>query len=276
MENNSRKDYGSITCDIYRAVSEIIASTCEHSISIAEVKCIVPDGFVKIPSTVPKSKQLTSNTTDISDKIKDAFCAALPAALSALGLVFNAPTVAVVFMTGAGGVASSFIQRIGESKDITLSELHLENIDLEKLTADKISVKININQDRKQEILAEANRKLEKVCSEISVYEEKNNSKHDVELNQEFGEWVQKFLMYVDNNQDDRKLYNLRNALINCLASMNIHVYDEVLLRDDGMPDVPIQEYLYDKREDRTAEFKEITRPAVYSNRALLARGEIL
>lgn len=276
MENMTTKDFGPITRDIYNAVSEILTSTCNQSISIIDSSCSIPDGFVKIPSNTPRSKELSANTNEVADMVKDALCAVLPAGLSALALAFNAPTVAVVVMTGAGGVASSFIQRTGNPSNMTFSELQLENIDLERLSPDKIGIHIEINQNKKQELLAEANSKLEKICSEISAYEEKNNSKADVEINQEFGEWVQKFLLFADSNPDDRKLQNIRSALISCLASMNISVYDEVQLRDDGTPDVPIQDYLYDKRENSETDYKKVTRPAVYSKRALLARGEIL
>lgn len=276
MENDSVKDFGPITRDIYNAVSEIINSAYEQSISIIDSNCSIPDGYVKIPSKMPKRRKLPSNTTEVSDKVKDALCAVLPAGLSALGLAFDAPAVAVIVMTGAGGIASSFIQKTGRSRDMDLSDLHLDNIDLEKLTQEKIDITIKINQNRKQKLLTDSNKKLQKVCSEISAYEEKNNKKHDIEIDKEFGEWVQQFLMYTEDNQDDRKLQNIRNVLIHCLSSMNIHVYDEVQLREDGKPDVPIQDYLYDKRENHEAEYKEVSRPAVYSDCALLARGEIL
>ncbi|MBQ6160923.1 MAG: hypothetical protein IJK24_08245 [Oscillospiraceae bacterium] len=276
MENMNAKNYGPITRDIYKAVSEILTDTCNQSISMVDSNCSIPDGYVKIPSEIPHPQKSISNKTDVADKVKDALCAVLPAGLSALGLAFNAPAVAVVVMTGAGGVASSFIQRAGNPSNMTLAELQLDKIVLDRLSPDMIDINIDINQEKKRDVLAEANRRLEKICSEISVYEEKNASKADVEINQEFGKWVQKFLMYVDANSDDRKLYILRNSLLSCLAAMNIHVYDNVLIREDGMPDVPIQDYLYDKRENCEEEYKTVSRPAVYSNRSLLARGEIL
>ncbi len=276
MENKSTQNYGPVTRDIYNTVGNIICSTCEHSIGIIESSCIIPDGFVKIPSNPSKGKNNSIKSTASADKVKDALCTVLPAGLSALGLAFNAPAVAVVVMTGAGGIVSSFIQRTNIPNNTILSELHLENIDLERLTSDKVAVHVTFNQKKKEELLAEAINKLEGLCSEISAYEEKNSKKSDVEINQEFGEWVQKFLIYADTNKADRKLYNLRIALINCLSSMNIHVYDQVQLKEDGTPDVPIRDYLYDKRKNNETEYMEVSRPAIYSNRALLARGEIL
>lgn len=276
MENNSARDYGPITRDICDAVREIINSAYDQSSSIIETKCKVPEGYVRIPNDVSEKQKQLTKSTEVADKVKEALCAALPAGLATLGLAFNAPAVAVIVMTGAGSVASSFIQRTGSAKDVTISNLHLENLDLEKLSPDEIKVTIEIDQSKKNELIINANEKLEKICSEISAYEKKNNSRPDIEINKEFGEWVQQFLMYVENNQEDRKLQNLRNALINRLASMNIQVYDEIRLRADGKLDVPIQDYLYDKRENREDEYRVVSRPAVYSNRSLLARGEIL
>ncbi len=275
MENDSVKNYGPVTQDVYNAVLKIINAAYDSSGLIVEPSCIIPDGYVKIPTGAPTPIKRTHDSNDVADKIKTALCSVLPAGLTALGLAFNAPVVVIVAISAAGGVAGSFIQKTSNNQDMIFSNLKLQNVDLEKLTADKIQVKLTENEEKKQELLSTSVLNLDTICAELSAYEKRMADRHDIERDKNFGEWIQKFLMYAANNEQDRKLQNMRDELISHLALMKIHVYDEVQLREDGKPDIPIQDYLYDKRVGKDDEYSKVSRPAVYSDRAILARGEI-
>lgn len=96
---------------------------------------------------------------------------------------------------------------------------------------------------------------------------------HDVTGNERFGQWVQKFVVYVGRHEEDRNIQMLNNELRNVLDSMGIAVYDELLLDEAGVPLLPHQTYYTDEREGEA--FTRVKRPVVYSERKLLAKGTL-
>ena len=156
---------------------------------------------------------------------------------------------------------------------MNLSDLELENLDLERLTKKDIQVELKIDSEKKEErlraSLADANR----ICREMSDFEEKMMKRSDVEINREFGEWIQEFVVYANKHSDDRKIQMMKESLLDRLTEMRIHVYDTVVLNEEGQPDVPFADYLIDRSNGET--YTAVRKPAVYSDRALLARGEI-
>ena len=53
-----------------------------------------------------------------------------------------------------------------------------------------------------------------------------------------------------------------------------MHVYDVVVLKEDGTPDVPKPDYLVDNSPDRKT-YTRVSRAAIFSDKMVLARGEI-
>ena len=127
--------------------------------------------------------------------------------------------------------------------------------------------------EKKEKVLEETKKQIDSLCSEIAGIEQRLNDTLDVRINKEFGQWVQNFLLYAAAHEDDRSLQNLRDSLIVLLANMHIQVYDEVQLNEKGKPDVPKQGYLIDSRKGD--EYTRVVKPAVYSDKSILVRGEI-
>jgi len=270
---NQNITYGPLTQEISDAVNRIIIAAYENAVSAVVPSCTVPEGYVKIPDAVPDMKSDKTNPVDVEDIIKMALSAALPAGLAALVLALHAPAAAVAVMSGAGGVAGSFIQKAGNSQNLRLADPELQELNSEKLTADDIAVSLSVDPKKKKALIQESLNNLAKLYTEIASYEDKISKMHDISLDRSFGEWIQNFIMYVKRNPEDRKLQRMKDELIDRLEDMRIHVYDEVVLNDAGMPDVPIRDYLLDNHKGST--YEKVVRPAVYSDKALLARGVI-
>lgn len=273
MDERRELKLGSLGRDVSEAVSEIVTQVIENADTLVNVRCDVPKGYVRIPDSAHKNAHL-SEPRDLSDKVKLGLSAALPAGLTALASAFSAPTAVVVILSGAGGIAGSFIQNTINADNMRISDLKLQELNLNELTAQDIAVRLKVDENKKQDLEKKVQKKINSLCLEIAEYETKANEKHDIAVDKAFGEWVQNFLVYADSNPDNRKLQLMRDELINRLARMKIHVYDEVVLDENGRPDIPIQDYLIDSREGE--DYQKVLRPAVYSDRSILARGEIV
>lgn len=113
---------------------------------------------------------------------------------------------------------------------------------------------------------------LRRILKAVDSSEDLRGRGYDVTMDRRFGEWVQSFLMRTRDTQD-RAMARLHDSLLDRLDSMRIHVYEELTLNSSGEPDVPFEDYLIDAREGE--EYHEVLRPAVYSDRSLLARGKV-
>ena len=154
----------------------------------------------------------------------------------------------------------------------------LENFQPENLKPEDVNVKISTNQGAAEKFLEEFYREIEKLSEEISAFENAANARHDIAKDRKFGDWIQRFLIFVDKHSEDRAIQKLRDNLVEVLATMRIYVYDNVKLQEEGTPDVYRddyfhEDYLIDNRTGKT--YTRVSRPAVYSNETFLARGEI-
>lgn len=272
MSENKEFRMGSFGRDISDAVSDIVNQVMEHADSIVSVSCDIPDGFFKISDQSNQDRERFEKVVDTT--VRALLSATIPAVLAASSMAANAPAAAVVVLSGAGGLAVDFIQNTRNKGNISLNDLEFQGVDLIRLNKDDIDIHLRIDDKKKEELRSDAKRRIDALCVEIAEYEKKVKDVHDIAVDKAFGEWVQNFLIYADAHPDDRKLQLLRDELINRLASMRIRVYDELRLNDEGKPDVPIQDYLIDSR--KSDDYERVTRPAVYSNRAILARGEVV
>ena len=254
-----------LSTDLYEGFEKIIKNVYENAASIVSPEYKIPDGYYKISDNKSKENEKSGSKTDI---MQSALQTALPAALTALALAIKAPSIAVVVLSGTGGIVGSFIQKIYPN-----AESELDRVEFESLTKNDIDVDLKIDNQKKTEMLNESLADVKMLCQEISEFEEEMKQRHDVSVNREFGEWVQNFFMYAKNHPDDRKLQLMKEALMDRLAEMKIYVYDEVVLDEDGHPAIPNSDYLIDRNDG--APYKFVNKPAVYSDRALLARGEI-
>lgn len=269
-EANEESRFGPLTQDISNAIYGILEKAYQNAETTVNVEYEIPEGFVRIPGETLEVTSKGEGKSDMGEGIKAALSAALPACLTALAMAFNAPSVAVVLLSGAGGVAGSFIQN---TWDGGASQPELKNVDLERLTEKDLHVAVKVNEERREQLMADTAAEVDRLCREISAYENRMSSRYDVSVDRAFGEWIQSFLLYADKSPEDRKLQRLRDILMDRLAIMGIHVYDEVSLNPQGCPDVPYPDYLIDRSE--SGNYEAVDKPAVYTDRALLARGEI-
>ena len=274
MVEEKNLQLGHLGRDISDTVNTIVDQILSSSDAIVSAECEIPDGFVKIPDKSAGKDLQIHRSRGTCEKVGAALSAALPAGLAALALAFNAPSAVVVILTGTGGVAGSFIQHTTNAGRMQLDDLNLQQLELFRLTPGDVKVRLTVDEEKKQALEADAKRKIDSLCAEIAEYEKKVSETHDIAVDKAFGEWAQSFLMYADSHPEDRKLQLMRDELVNRLARMRIHVYDEVTLNEEGKPDVPIQDYLIDSRESE--QYKKVLRPAIYSDRSILARGEIV
>jgi len=188
---------------------------------------------------------------------------AIPAILAAIGVGLNVHPALIVLLAGSGGAIGAQLKK---NSDGVIQEVPV--VDLENIKAEVVW-----DEEKLQAARNEAARKLELLTKSINEYEKASSEIMDIGVDRGFGEWVQQFLLYCEKNGDDPQLQMLRNVLISRLACMKIKVFDQLELNEEGKPDVPLQDYLMDRRQ--TEAYSEVTVPAVYSDKALLARGEV-
>ena len=262
--------------DANDAIKRTIENAYQNAQRAVFVDYEIPEGFIRIPKeNVRAENRLAKKADGVNSGIKVALSAALPASLTALALAFQAPAVAVVILSSAGGIIDSFIQPAGKSdmKLSDLSELQLETLSLEKLTKEDVRVTLETDGDKLEEAKRKSMEEADKLCRELSDFEETMRQRHDVAVDRTFGEWVQRFLIYVQDHSEDRELQIMKSTLIDRLEDMNISVYDELELDKDGHPAVPFPACLIDKSDGNG--YEVVTKPAVYSDRQILARGVI-
>ncbi len=251
---------GAFGRDVSEAVEEIINHAYEDIESMVHAEPEIPKGYVKLPE---ETVTITKKPDTMQDKLCTALAAAIPAALTAAGAALNAPAVAVVLLAGGGGAAGAFIQKSNKAVPVNL----------ESLTSGDIPVHIVVDQEKLKNAKQESLKELERLKRRVGSFETKHNEMHDIAMDRGFGEWAQQFLVYAAKNPEDRELQALMGSFMQRLSAMGLQVYDEVRLKEDGTPDIPIQHYLIDSKEN--GEYTEVVRPAIYSDKSLLARGEI-
>lgn len=126
--------------------------------------------------------------------------------------------------------------------------------------------------EKRRQAIDDSLQEAARILRYVSRYEAEWDKGYDITVDRRFGEWAQRFLVQTADS-DDRAMLRLHESLLNHLADMKIHVYDALVLNDDGTLNVPYQDYLIDAREGET--YREVVQPALYSDRGLLARGKV-
>lgn len=251
---------GAFGRDVSESVADIIDHAYENAVQVVQAEITIPKGYMRIPD---ETVAFRKKTNTMQDNLCIALSAAIPAALTAAGVALNAPAVTVVLLAGGGGIAGTFIQKSSKAMPV----------DLDPLREEDISVRIVVDPEKLEGAKLESFKALENLERRVSSFESKAADVHDITLDRRFGEWIQQFMLYADRRPDDQDVQSLLGMLMPRLAAMGIEVYDDVRLNDDGMPDVPIQDYLFDNRKGE--EYTEVVRPAIYSDKGILAKGEI-
>lgn len=263
MSNENRLTY--LGNRIVEKVEEFVDRAYSAAVKGFKVEVNVPKGFVRASNQtsddVPKS-------ADQSDTFRKILSTILPAGMAFVGWQFDS-SVATLVLAGVGGLVGQMIpfpvqEKTTKSAEPTPQPLRREDIKFRPVVDD--SAKLAFLSEVRDEIL--------KLGLDISDFETKAKSKNDIGLNQNFGEWAQRFIMYA-HASPDKRLQRICDAFINQLETMDITVYDELILNSEGKPDVPspFRDYLFDARQGQ--EFTKVERPAIYSDRQVLAKGKV-
>lgn len=261
MPNENRLTY--LGSRVVEKTNELIDRAYSAAVKGFKVEVNVPKGFVRASNQTADDVQKSADQSDTFRKILSAI---LPAGLAFVGLQFDS-NVATIVLAGLGGFISRIIplpfqEETTESPEPTSQPLRREDIKFRSVVDD--SAKLAFLSEVRDEVL--------KVGLDISDFETAMNSKHDICLNQSFGEWAQNFIVHADAS-NDKRLKRIRDAFVGQLEMMGIKVYDELIFDNTGKPAVPFQDYLIDGRQGE--EYTKVERPAIYSDRQILARGKV-
>lgn len=255
----STGEYGILSREISAEIAELVENVMKQTMKAATAEIKMPEKPMLAEQEVPKNSGFPEGEVMLEKTIK----AALPAILTAIGIGLGANPVILVLLAGGGGVFSA---QIGKNEEVTMQPVSV--FDPESLKAE-----VAWDQEALDQTKQMARERIDTLKAPISALEKKYNEINDISLNCGFGEWIQQFLLYCDSKLEDQQLRMLRNMLISQLACMKISVYDTLKLNAEGKPDVPYLNYLMDKRREEA--YTEVTVPAVYSDKAILARGEV-
>lgn len=257
----SSERYGMFTREVSGIISKIIDEAIAGTAAAARAEgCPVEE--IVLPKNEHPAEQKKTEKID-RNYLETVLKTAIPAVLAAIGVGLQVHPALIVLLAGGGGAIGAQLKK---SSDGVMQEVPV--VELENIKAEVVW-----DEEKLQATRNAAAQKLEALAQSINAYEKASSEIVDVGVDRGFGEWVQQFLMYCEKNGDDPQLQMLRNVLISRLACMKIKVFDALELNEEGKPDVPLQDYLMDRRQ--TEAYSEVTVPAVYSDKALLARGEV-
>lgn len=275
MSNENRLTY--MGSRIVEKVEEVVERAYSSAAKAVKVEVEVPKGFVRAtdqPATNATKVVNSSAQSGVIGKVLPIILSTvLPAGLAFVGLQFNSILVAVV-LAGVGGLISRMIPLPVHEEVLQADPVSNDAPPPQPLRREDIKFQAGVDDTAKVAFLSEIRDEVLKLGLDISDFETKAKSKNDIGLNQNFGEWAQRFIMYA-HASPDKRLQRICDAFINQLETMDITVYDELILNSEGKPDVPspFRDYLFDARQGQ--EFTKVERPAIYSDRQVLAKGKV-
>lgn len=255
-----QEEIGRLARETSEFISTIIDEVVSRTMEAARAHSSLPEII-----TAPTEANDSRNDKEITQKhyLKLAVDSGIPAALTAVGVGLHMYPALIVLMAAGGGGLSAILR-----------DMRKDNVQkIPVITQEDIQTCVDWDEALLKESRVEANRKIAQLGRSIDGYEKKYSQMTDVGTDQGFGAWIQQFWIYCDKHPEDQYLGMLRNTLRSRLACMGISVYDTPELNDAGKPDVPYQDYLMDSRQ--AEDYTEVPVPAVYSKKALLAKGEI-
>ena len=116
---------------------------------------------------------------------------------------------------------------------------------------------------------------LSEVVSCVKRIQEEGSMGYDISDSRQFGEWVQKFVDYCNDSQENSDLRILKGELLTKLRMVGIDVYDTI--RKDGAGNVilPVSGGFRDERITSECAYSVVRHAVVSSNRRVLAIGEL-
>ena len=116
---------------------------------------------------------------------------------------------------------------------------------------------------------------MEEVAAYVKEKEDDRALGFDISDSKSFGEWVQKFVDYANENPQNSDVAILKGDLLSKLRTMGITVYDVIRHCKNGEIQLPERDSYRDERIDENAEYSVVKHAVVISRRGVLAIGEI-
>lgn len=285
MSNENRLTY--LGSRIVEKVEEFVERAYSSAAKAVKVEVEVPKGFVRAtnqPATNATKVGKSSAQSGVVGKVLPiVLSTVLPAGLAFAGWQINSNFVdsslvdsnlVAVVLAGVGGLISRMIPLPFHEEVVQADSVPNNAPLLQSLRREDIKFQASVDDTAKAAFLSEIRDEVLKLGLDISDFEAKGKSKNAIDLNQNFGEWAQRFIMYAYASSDKR-LQRICDAFVNQLETMGITVYDELVLNSEGKPDVPspFRDYLFDARQGK--DFTKVERPAIYSDRQVLAKGKV-
>lgn len=243
-----------------RQLFELASEAMERAIANGQASVTA-----KIDGADAPQKYAAEPSSSGTGALRAAACGLIPGAVCAVCAGTRLPAMAAVILTALGGVGGTALAHRLDRRKPPEAETETEPVEPPKATTE-------VDEAKAAQARREKDEDLQKLVDHAYAFEQSVSEAHDVTLDRKFGEWAQSFLVHTAHSED-RSLLRLRDELLNRLACMKIHVYDELTLNEDGEPDVPYPDYLIDARED--GRYHELVRPLLYSDKGILARGKV-
>lgn len=252
----------------------LISKAYSQAAEITDPECAVPEAGANAEKTQTASCPDERNASSPGGLAACLLPAAVAAVSTCVGGGLGAPLYVLVVLSAGGAAIGAAVHRIISNRRDGVTRQKTDDQNESVGTPETVPEKPVSKANSRDKQLAQAKKEIDRLCESVAAYEKRNDERFDIGLDREFGDWVQRFLVYTEARPDDLKLQLLRDQLIVRLSRMKIRVYDEVVLNAEGKPDVPYPDYLIDSRTGEN--YEKVTRPVVYSDRSLLARGEIV
>lgn len=101
------------------------------------------------------------------------------------------------------------------------------------------------------------------------------SERFDITHSRQFGEWVQKFADYCNDESSPGDLKILKAELFSKLRMSGIEVYDSIRRDKEGNVILPAEDSFKDARADASVDFNEVRHAVVTSREDVLAIGEL-
>jgi hypothetical protein len=148
-------------------------------------------------------------------------------------------------------------------------------VQTEELNSSMTSYDIEVSDLSVDLAVAEADKGMKDALMLAKSLEENAKDDFDIVKSRQFGEWVQKFADYCNDESSPGDLKILKGELFSKLRMSGIEVYDSIRRDKEGNVILPAEDSFKDARADASVDFNEVRHAVVTSREDVLAIGEL-
>jgi predicted metal-binding protein len=145
----------------------------------------------------------------------------------------------------------------------------------EEMKPSMTSYDIDVSESSVFNAVSEAEAGMKDALSLAKKLEEAKSEGDEFIHSRHFGEWLQKFADYCNDDASPSDLKILKNELFSKLRGEGIEVYDTIRKDKEGNIILPMEDSFRDIRPDAAIDFTEVRHAAVTSKDEVLAIGEL-